>query len=173
MSNKWKAFAVRRVSFHDLKKLPHFFKMSSLEILSPDNDDKLRDVLWELGVDTNRVYNYSACKHRTFDGEVVIDFSIVGDERTDKQWLNSKYSTMQALIASQKDNELKSDLIRASSEGVGEKDLLSYAQNTLTKERVRNSRQGMEFDEDWKQTEVMLEAMKRIIKEVRGDVVIE
>lgn len=170
MSNKWKAFAVRRVSFHDLKKLPHFFKMSSLEILSRESDEKLRDVLWELGVDTSRHYGYSACKHRTFDGEVVIDFSIIGDERTDKQWLKSKYSTMQALIASQKDNELKSDLIRASSEGVGEKDLLSYAQNTLTKERVRNSRNGIEYDEDWQQTEVMLQAMKRMIEEVRGEV---
>lgn len=170
MSNKWKTFAIRRVSFVDLKKLPHFFKMPSIQIMQPENEDKLRDVLWELGVDVNRKYGFQAYKHRTFDGEVVLDFSVVGDERTDKQWLKSKYATVQALIASQKDNELKSDLIRSSSEGVGDKDLMAFALNTLTKERVRNSRQGIEYDDGWKEMENMIGAMNRVIENVRGHV---
>lgn len=167
--NKYRAHAVRRISFSDLKKIPHFFKWPSVKLLSRETDEALVPFLHDLGLDINKQYGYQANKHRNFDGDVVIDFSIVGNERTDAPWIESKYSTMQALIASQSDNELKSDLLRASSEGVGDRDLMAFALRTYSADKVMKSSKSVGQEDDYEQTVVMLNAMKQMIIDVRQE----
>jgi hypothetical protein len=75
---------------------------------------------------------------------------------------------MEALIFSQKDDELRSDLIRASSEGVGEKDIQNYVMNTYSLKNVQRSSKKEMIEEDFEQMSVIVEAMRSKIEEVRG-----
>ena len=47
--NKYRAHAVRRISFSDLKKIPHFFKWPSVKLLSRETDEALVPFLHDLG----------------------------------------------------------------------------------------------------------------------------
>ncbi len=164
-----RSVAIRSVSLVDLKKaVPFVRQMTIEEILDRNTDSVLQPFLHEMGMNINREIEWQACKHRTFDGEAVLDFRVVGYERTDPAWLCSKYSTMEALIFSQKDDELRSDLIRASSEGVGEKDIQNYVMNTYSLKNVQRSSKKEMIEEDFEQMSVIIEAMRSKIEEVRG-----
>lgn len=163
----FRTIGIKRVSYTDVIKIPRFKEMTQEQFISKETDEELRPFLHELGINLNREVEYQFNKHRNLDGEAVMDFSVTGYERTDIGWLNSKYASIEARINSQKDDELRSDMIRASQEGIGDRDLQEFARKTFSNAARRKS-SNPEWEKDMTQTEQLINAMTRVIKDIRG-----
>lgn len=81
-------------SFKDLLLNP-VFKMSAKQ------DDKflMEKCFYEVGIDTSQPYEIIHCNHRTrLSNEPWEGLMVIGEERLDKEWLNSGYASYEAKI---------------------------------------------------------------------------
>lgn len=101
---------IRYISLYDLLS----FK-ESYDLIMSDNMTEFYDLLWELGFNTNDELEFQEvyCRSR-IDHRIICLGRWVGFERTDEEWLNSKYCTMEnrVLCAMHRDTELGFDMDR-------------------------------------------------------------
>ena len=102
------------ISYYDLN---HFLKKEGLEV---DNlkKEQLNEILSYLGMDTN-TYEVEEVLHRpiySVNNEPWFGKRFIGYERQDKDWMFSKKSSIENIIASQTDVEHAAELIRMSQQ---------------------------------------------------------
>jgi hypothetical protein len=61
-----------------------------------NSEQELMDVLYGLGMDTNRSVERQVVEHRNRFGNLITGSRWVGCERLDKEWIESKYSSQEA-----------------------------------------------------------------------------
>lgn len=102
------------ISYYDLN---HFLKKEGLEV---DNlkKEQLDEILSYLGMDIN-TYEVEEVLHRpvySVNNEPWLGKRFIGYERQDKDWMFSKKSSIENIIASQTDVEHAAELIRMSQQ---------------------------------------------------------
>lgn len=135
---------IKRVSFFDVTSLPAFQGMSHFDLLPRKMDSEVMPYLFKMGINIDTQVLVQPCRHRTFEGKEVLGYAYVGMERTDKQWLDSRFSTMSARIASQKDKELASDMLKASKEGVDYSSFVKMALMAATSDELKLAKERRE-----------------------------
>jgi hypothetical protein len=97
-----------------------FVSMSELALVMPDitydwvdnNPEEFNKILHDLGMNVNQPIDMQeTIQHRNRFDKIVTCSRWVGNERTDKDWVNSGYAS-QAAIDKSKDNKLLNDLYR-------------------------------------------------------------
>lgn len=81
--------------------------------INPENTNKedLDKLLWNLGMDVEKGYEWNHCLHRALSTNIPQDgYRIEGYERLDPIWINSGYASLDAVIASSKDESLRFEL---------------------------------------------------------------
>ena len=82
------------------KAVPFVRQMTIEEIFDRNTDSVLQPFLHEMGMNISREIEWQACKHRTFDGDTVLDFRVVGYERTDPVCLCTKPAVVVVIAVS-------------------------------------------------------------------------
>ena len=81
-------------SFKDLLLHP-LFKMAAKQ----DDKELMRQCFWEMGIDTSKPYEIINCLHRSqLDNTPWQGDMVSGEERLDKEWLQSEYASYEAKI---------------------------------------------------------------------------
>lgn len=77
-----------------------------------ENPNEISDILWQLGIDTKEYYEAQFNEHRNTFGKIYTGSRWVGAERTDLQWVNSGYASLEAKDRAT-GNKLLDDIYRA------------------------------------------------------------
>lgn len=86
------------------------------EAYGANDKKKMKEILWNCGMDTTQEVEEMFCEHRNLQNQVVKCLRYSGYERTDKEWIKSGYATLEAIIASSKDPYLRKELRTMSRE---------------------------------------------------------
>lgn len=85
--------ALKIVSAYDIAKVFPSFTYNYVKT----NPKEFQDILYQFGMDINRMYEIQEnVQHKTIDGTVVQGDRYVGDERTDPEWLSSKWASRES-----------------------------------------------------------------------------
>lgn len=82
----------RVISFRDIKRcVPYFRDMTEVEMLHPEHDAHMQDVLQAMGFDIHEGVEYVANNHRDMLGNVGVGFRAVGIiDPNNREFLNSR-----------------------------------------------------------------------------------
>lgn len=105
------------LSFSDLRLLDDWNEEEAEQIDDLILPFKLKFLLWKNGVNINKPITCRWCYHRNLQNRVVYDKRIDFFERTDKPWLKSGASSLEAFIDSCDDKSMQNDLKRMQREG--------------------------------------------------------
>ncbi len=133
MSNYQKVF--RAISLYDLM----YYKESKEAIINKD-EEGLKKILYNLGLDIYEHYELEECTHRPLlkkDNLGWYGARYIGSERMDKAYLESGYASFEAKICATEDFGLKSELEKMSRQGSSEKAFVneSSAKKAIAKEQ--------------------------------------
>ena len=162
---------IRRISFYDVLSLDEFSGLTQFDLLKRSMDYKVAPYLFKMGADVDQTILVQACRHRTLDGEDKLGYTYVAMERTDKNWLDSPFSTMAARVHSQTDKELSSDMLKMSKEGMDFSRFKQMALAAATKAELALARERREefipvetYGDDLSE----ISALQTILAHVRG-----
>ena len=99
----------KNISMSDLIKCPGF----------DGTDEKIKELLYKLGVDTRFPVEVEVITHRNIQNQVVTCEYYMGRERTDRAYIQSGHASIEALYASKP--EYAPELIKMSRQGIGER----------------------------------------------------
>ena len=102
----------KNVSLSDLIRCPGY----------DGTEAKTKELLWQLGVDTNKEITVDVVQHRNLANQVVTCEYYMAYERLDKAWIQSGHASIEALYASKPDAELQKDMIKMSQQGQGSRE---------------------------------------------------
>lgn len=104
------------VSIVDVLK---YFELQGITPPHPSlQDDRLLErALWTLGLDISNGYQDHVRPHRSLMGTEENCLCFRGMERTDKSWLNSGYSSLEAVKGSSDDISMQRELERIRNRG--------------------------------------------------------
>lgn len=97
-----------------------YYKLQGLKPPHPAlqlDDRLLNKALWDLGLDTSLGFNEHSRPHRSLKGTTEDCLCFRGMERTDSKWLQSGYSTFEAVKGSSKDPAMQRELERLRNKG--------------------------------------------------------
>ena len=81
-----------------------------VEARKKGDEEKVTELLYHLGMDTNLPVELEMCLHRNLRDKEVYGARWHGYERIDKEWAKSGYASMAAIIASSSDYEFRKEL---------------------------------------------------------------
>jgi hypothetical protein len=80
------------------------------EAVQSADDTQLKRYLYQNGMDTNIDFELHTCLHRTLTGMAFHGPRYEGRERLDDKWIKSGYASLDAIIESTGDVEVRKDL---------------------------------------------------------------
>lgn len=156
-------------SFYDVLKIPEIAAIADnpFDLLQPKMDDIVAPYLFKLGAFVDHGLKIQACVHRTLDLKVVTGYRYVCTERYDNEWKANRNFSMSARINSQTDNELASDMVRSSAEGMGES---GFRAMCMANYKAEGTTRSMKKDESetWEEDRSTIAALQDIQKGIRG-----
>ena len=157
-------------SFYDVLKIKEIAEVcdNQFDLLKREMDNVVAPYLFRLGGFIDSGLKIQACKHRTMDLQVVTGYRYVLTERYDAEWKANKNFSMSARINSQNDNELASDMVRSSAEGMGEKGFKRMCEGAIGKEGTTRTVVKKDESETWEEDRSTIAALQDIQKEIRG-----
>ena len=165
------------ISFSDVLKIPEFNGLNQFDLLPRKMDSRVLPYLYLMGADVDKVYSVQACLHRPIGStKPIMGYRYSLMERTDREWVTSRAASLAALIASQTDNELKSDLIRMSSQGMNWDNMRAQALSEMTASQRKAVAQAERCDKyepepDYEERVAEMMALRSIQEAVRGPLV--
>lgn len=156
-------------SFLDILKIKEISAIaeSQFDLLQPKMDNIVAPYIFKLGGFVDNGLKIQACVHRTIDLKIVTGYRYVCTERYDKEWKANRNFSMSARINSQTDNELASDMVRSSAEGMGESGFRAMCMASFKAEGTTRSVKKDE-SETWEEDRSTIAALQDIQKGIRG-----
>jgi len=145
------------VSAVDILKIPEFSHMSVFDLIDPKNDSKVAPYLYPVGCNVDVTPTIQACKHRTFDGDIVLNYRYVYPERKDREWTKNAGCSLRSRIDAQDDTELRSDMFKMSREGFN-----------WPKFKIKDELLKGEICEDLSESLSLMKALQDVQIQIRG-----
>lgn len=151
----------RVISFRDLKIVPSLSQYTEVELLSTNLDDKVNNVLGQLGFNLKAPILYVPTKHRDMQGGVGVGFRAVGHINNDHAYLSSNICPMieRLIWASLKDPSLARELAKMMGHTVNLDDTALEIDDPMYEE---------EIEDDYEMTSAQIVALTTIRDVVRG-----
>lgn len=92
----------------------------SKEALMGNDEEKIKQILFSLGMDVEQPYDLESCHHRPLlkeDNSPWYGPRFVGVERQDEEYLKSGYASWEAKVAASNDPHLRKELRRMGATG--------------------------------------------------------
>lgn len=162
---------IKSISFYDVLDIPRFEGLTQEDLLSLKMDKEVMPYLYRMGANIDTQVLIQACRHRCLDNSSVMGYRYCAMERTDKQWLDSRFGSMTARIHSQKDKELSSDMLKMSKEGMdwnSFKRMALMAASDKELELVRERRVVDDFVDTYEDDTAAMKALQKLQISIRG-----
>lgn len=156
-----------RFSFIDILRIPEFSHLNQFDLLKHEMDSVVAPYLFHLGANIDKGIRVQACIHRSVDLSVLLGYTYVCLERSDKEWLADPRCSMSARIHNQPDRELQNDMVRMSVQSSGERGFKEMCVAAIGKDGTTRSMKKDESD-TWQDDLNTLRILRDIQKEVRG-----
>lgn len=158
---------MRSCSLRDIKRVPKFSHLSELELVKPKYDEQLIPVLYALGMDTNQPMQYLANNMRDYAGETGVGIRIVGELRTDREFINSGMcNTIERIILSgQTDVSLMMELVSLMAHTL---DFKAFFDENEVDESEHEDLPLCLTEPNWKDTAETIDALNNAILQIRG-----
>ena len=124
---------IKLFSAEDILTLPEFAGMNVFDLVKPENDKLIWELMYKVGADNAKDLEIYPCRHRRIDGKLTLNYAYVWWERTDPLWLKNPYSTMAARIEAQKDGDLKAEMLRLAQDSAK----MQFKDEEVTNERAK------------------------------------
>lgn len=152
---------MKTISFKDIQVvLPH---LSQFHMMAKECDGEVNPILHTVGFDLNRGIEYRVCQHRTLKGEAVVGLQIVGEVRTDREFLSSPWATAEdkLIAAGITDRSLGNELsiMMGCTVQYGSVFALEGEEN----------REHWMTQEDIEKLEDEIESLNIVLKDIRGE----
>lgn len=161
------------MSYEDLQELPEFSNLLIKELIDKKYDNRIKEILYEFGLDKNKEFSVQACTHFTLRGKKTLNFRLVGFERSDVEWVNSSSCSLEKRINRHKDvtliGELSAmgDMFRESRDNVAA--ICSAAEAKARKDRRKDFIIPLDYVEEMQETIETIKALQHLQKHVRGE----
>lgn len=152
---------IKLFSSEDILTLPEFAGMNVFDLVKPENDKLIGELMYKVGADNSKDLEIYPCRHRRIDGKLTLNYAYVWFERTDTCWLKNPYSTMAARIEAQKDGDLKAEMLRLAHDS---------AKMQFKDEEVTNERAKYVIVETFEEDKQTIKSLREILKEIRKPV---
>lgn len=162
---------IKRISFVDLLGvIEEEFgeKLREVDLLVPKVLQRFYPLLNTLGLDTRKDLYIQACKHRRWNGDIVVNYTVTGFERNDDEWLNSGMGSLSARIERNNDPYLKAELYQLSKEGIGESGWNEMVVKSKPNKTDNTDITSTNEEEDYEQTAALLEKLKKAQRDILG-----
>ncbi len=155
---------MKSISVYDLQKVSTLQKYNIFEIISPELDDILEDVLWEYGIDTCKGVEFVVSYHRCLDKQKRVGFMVVGEVRADAQFRLSPFCSVEdrMIAAGKRDMSLAKELSA----------MQNFSQTNYGSEIALEMEEEGELYQDMEEIERIeaeMEAMERALYNIRGE----
>lgn len=124
---------MRQISMRDLKLADSLSHMSELEMLSPENEAALKEVLAEIGFNVQQPINFIPCLHRDMKQHAAVGFLVTGEYNVDRKYNKFIDTTDRVVIVGMQDPSLAKDML----EIMGKK--FSYKNEDETENKTREN----------------------------------
>lgn len=101
---------MRNVSLRDLKLADTLSHLNEIEMIHPENDALVHEVLRQIGFDTRQGIEYIPSYHRDMTGKAAVGFQAVGEYKVDPKYNKFIDITDRVVVAGMTDINLAKDM---------------------------------------------------------------
>lgn len=157
------------LSVSDLRLATKLSGMSELEIIRVENDDLVASIIYQLGIDTEFPWIYTANRHRNLRGQDIVGFRCIGEIRCDDEYRNSFLAgiTERLIINSYSDPSRMEEIaelsfkVRSWEDHLNDNDSIEFdAERALFHED--------QMEPDWEAQEAHIQELNDVLLAVRG-----
>ena len=156
------------VSFTDvIKCLNHLGHtgINEIHLLPKSQDELVKPILHELGINVNLPLRVQAYKHRNLDNDVVFGYRYEGTIRSDREWINSPGCDLMERISITSFSDLS--LTRELCDLIGKAPDITEADGAYSLEDETTSKELIV--ETYEADRELLNQLNAICKSIRGD----
>lgn len=156
------------VSFRDVIKCLNYLGhtgINEVHLLPKSQDELVKPILHELGIDINIPFYVQAYKHRDLDGNIAIGYRYNGTIRCDREWVTGKGCDVMERISTTAFKDLS--LTRELCNLVGRQIDLSEAEGAFSLQDDNDSLNliAETYEDDYK----LIQQLNNICNSIRGD----
>lgn len=154
------------LSFRDILTLPQMSKYREMELICPEMDSVMKPVVHSLGIDTKRPVQYVANLHRDAFNTIAVGFRVVGEIRTDKEYLKSGMCDIaeRIIIAGKNDISLASELSELMNRTIDFKTLIDES----SIDDVNDDFPTDQMEPDYLANLEMINQLNALLHDIRG-----
>jgi hypothetical protein len=159
----------KSISFRDLQLATILKGLNELQMIHPDNDEKMRWVMSQCGIDVEYDIEYIPCLHRDMQNKVAVGFLAVGELNINRHVLNSVVCdvTDRLVAAGMQDPSLAKELAGMLSSRA---DYRHLNEDTDAVDIEEDSGRGRNNDDDVEDTYDYVSAQIRQLEKLRDEI---
>jgi hypothetical protein len=151
------------LSVSDLLKLNDFAGMNEVQLIHPDNDEKVLNHARTAGMDITGGYEYSASQHKNMAGKVVVGYRLIGELTNAPSFRASPFCTSEVRTLShlRRDVSLTQEMVKLSG------GCFSYGKSVEEDAESDREYESM-YEPNWQVLEQQINLLNQIAVDVRG-----
>jgi len=151
------------ISVSDLLKLDDFKHLNEVQLIHPDNDEKVLNHARTAGMDICGGYEYSASQHKNMTDKVVVGYRLIGELTNAPSFRTSPFCTSEIRTLShlRRDVSLTQEMVKLSG------GCFSYGKNTEEDAESERECESM-YEPNWQALEQQINLLNKIAKDIRG-----
>ena len=158
----------RTISVSDFLLISEFKGMRELDLIKPENDERVLFYLEQLGFDTDYTIYYKPNKHRNMRGEILVGYRIIGEINCNRKFFNQNLYTLEEIVAatSYTDLSLTRELCNLTGKDL---DYKAFYDAGVMNEQSHKKLNDGEVMDDWRMIESQIVALEDVLTYVRGE----
>jgi len=162
---------VKNVSFRDLQLATVLAGLNEIQMTYPENDDKMRWVLAQCGIDVEYDIEYVPCLHRDLRGKVAVGFMACGELNINRNVLNSPVCdvTDRLVAAAYQDPSLAKELATMLSSKADYRGLTDIESESDLEDEEEDNR-GKEADKEYEDYSNFISEQIRQLELIRDEI---
>lgn len=151
------------LSVSDLLKLNDFKHLNEVQLIHPDNDEKVLNHARTAGMDICGGYEYSASQHKNMFGKTVVGYRLIGELTNTPSFRASPFCTPEVRTLShlRKDVSLTQEMVKLSGGG------FSYGKTSEEDVETEREYETM-YEENWQALEREIAMLNQLASDIRG-----
>jgi hypothetical protein len=152
-----------QLSCSDILKLDDFAGMNEIQLIHPDNDEKVLNHARTAGMDICGGYEYSASQHKNMAGKVVVGYRLIGELTNTPTFRSSPFCTSEIRTLShlRRDVSLTQEMVKLSG------GCFSYGKSVEEDAESDREYESM-YEPNWQVLEQQINLLNQIAVDIRG-----
>ncbi len=151
------------ISCSDILKLDDFKHLNEVQLIHPDNDEKVLNHARTAGMDITGGYCYEASQHKNMFGKVVVGYRLIGELTNAPSFRASPFCTSEIRTLShlRRDVSLTQEMVKLSG------GCFSYGKSVEADAESDREYESM-YEPNWQVLEQQINLLNQIAVDIRG-----